>query len=46
MQVDEVFKQVDSSKDGLTEKEAQERLNTYGENVLKEKNKKVLLKFL
>ena len=44
MQVDEVFKQVDSSKDGLTEKEAQERLNTYGENVLKEKNKKSAFK--
>ena len=44
MQVDEVFKQVDSSQDGLTEKEAKERLNTYGENVLKEKNKKSAFK--
>lgn len=44
MQVDEVFKRVDSSQDGLTEKEAQERLNTYGENVLKEKNKKSAFK--
>ncbi len=40
----EVFSVVNSSEKGLTQTEAEERLQTHGENVLKEKNKKSALK--
>lgn len=40
MKLDEVFKEVESSSNGLSSEEAKERLSTYGENTLKEKNKK------
>ena len=36
----DVFKSVNSSEDGLSSKEAEERQSLQGENVLKEKNKK------
>lgn len=44
MPLDEVFKQVQSSENGLTSKQAEDRLTLSGENVLKEKNKKSPLK--
>ena len=44
MTKDEVFKAVNSSKNGLAQAEAEERLHLYGKNVLKEKNKKSPLK--
>lgn len=40
MPLDEVYSAVQSSEEGLTSKEAGERLADHGENVLKEKNKK------
>ena len=40
MPLDEVFNQVNSTENGLTSKEASDRLADHGENVLKEKNKK------
>ena len=46
MKLDEVFKEVDSSQNGLSSKEAKERLSTYGENALKEKNKKSAFRIL
>ena len=46
MKLDEVFKEVDSSQNGLSSKEAKERLSTYGENTLKEKNKKSAFRIL
>lgn len=42
--LEQVFKEVHSSEDGLTTKEAEERIALSGENVLKEKNKKSPLK--
>ena len=42
----EVFKNVHSSEDGLTSKEAEHRIIERGENVLKEKNKKSAIKIL
>lgn len=44
--IEQVFKEVHSSEDGLSSKEAKERISLYGENVLKEKNKKSPLKIL
>ena len=40
MPLDEVYKEVHSTEDGLTNSQAKERLSQQGENVLKEKNKK------
>ncbi len=40
MPLDEVYKQVQSSEEGLTTKQAEEKIALSGENVLKEKNKK------
>lgn len=40
MPIDEVFKQLNTSEEGLSNKEADEKLALSGENVLKEKNKK------
>lgn len=40
MSVEEALKQVNSCEEGLSVKEAENRLNLDGENVLKEKNKK------
>jgi len=40
MPLDEVYSAVQSSEEGLTSKEAGERLADHGENILKEKNKK------
>ena len=40
MPIDEVFKQLNTSEEGLSNKEANEKLALSGENVLKEKNKK------
>ncbi len=40
MPLDEVYSSVQSSEEGLTSKEAAERLADHGENILKEKNKK------
>lgn len=42
--IDEVFELVESTKDGLTTKEANKRLNSNGKNVLNFKKKKVYLK--
>ncbi len=44
MSQDEVFEVVRSSKKGLKQSEAEDRLQTHGENVLKEKNKKSPIK--
>lgn len=44
MTKDEVFESVRSSAKGLKTAEAEERLHTYGKNVLKEKNKKSPIK--
>ena len=44
MEKDEVFKRVESSLDGLTSVEANERLLDNGKNILKEKNKKSAVK--
>jgi H+-transporting ATPase len=43
---DEVFQQLDSSKRGLSEQQARERLQRYGPNALLEKRVNPLLKFL
>lgn len=37
--IDEIFKELKTSKEGLTEKEVLQRLKTYGDNSLKEENK-------
>lgn len=42
--IDEIYSYAQSSKNGLSNKEAEERLQTHGENVLKEKNKKSPIK--
>ena len=44
--IEQVFKEVHSSEDWLSSQEAKERISLYGENVLKEKNKKSPLKIL
>ena len=44
--LEQVYNEVHSSKDGLTTIEAKERLGIYGENILKEKNKKSPFKIL
>lgn len=38
--INEVLKSLDSNMDGLSNKEAEERINTYGENVIEEAKKK------
>ena len=43
---EEIYKQLESSKDGLTSTKANEILEEEGENVLKEKNKKSAFKIL
>jgi H+-transporting ATPase len=44
--VDELFEELESSKKGLTEEEAKQRLEHYGPNALEEKRVNPLLKFL
>ncbi|KAK7294034.1 hypothetical protein RJT34_16917 [Clitoria ternatea] len=44
--LDEVFQQLECSKDGLTSEAAQERLQIFGPNKLEEKKEYKLLKFL
>jgi len=44
--VNELFSKLDSSKQGLSDEEAQGRLERYGPNALKEKRTNPLLKFL
>ncbi len=44
--MDEVEKKLESSPDGLTQAEAQERLKQYGPNELEEKKSNIFLKFL
>lgn len=39
-EIDEILKNLETEKQGLTQEEAEERLQTDGENVLKQKNKK------
>ncbi len=46
MPMDEVYKNVHSSENGLSSEEAKDRLAENGENVLKEKNKKSPIKIL
>ena len=46
MTKEEVFESVRSSEKGLKTEQAEERLQAYGENVLKEKNKKSPIKIL
>ncbi len=42
--IDEIYEYTNSSKNGLSSKEAETRLQTQGENVLKQKNKKSPIK--
>ena len=44
MTEEEVFNTLQTSEKGLTQTEAEERLQIHGENILKEKNKKSPLK--
>ena len=44
--IEEVLESVGSSKHGLSEKEANERLEQYGQNVLKQKKKISLLQMI
>jgi H+-transporting ATPase len=46
MKLEEVFSQLDASKEGLTSSEAKARLDTYGYNQIEEKRKNPLRKFI
>lgn len=45
-EIDEIYKNLNSTVDGLSQKEAENRLSINGENILKEKNKKSAFKIL
>ena len=45
--IDELYKELNSNKDGLTTEEAEKRISIYGKNILEEKKKKSkFIKFL
>lgn len=45
--IDELYKELNSNKDGLTSQEAEKRISIYGKNILEEKKKKSkFIKFL
>lgn len=38
-EVDDILKQLNTDKDGLSSREAEERMDEYGQNILKKRNR-------